>query len=243
MKKVIFNADMGEGTGMDEEIMPLISWCNIACGGHAGNEKEINKTIQLAKKNGVKIGAHPSYPDRLNFGRKVIPISYTDLVDALTEQLLLIDTCAKQHEVELHHVKPHGALYNEAVVNDEVAHAILESIQNLNSKPIILTLKNAQLATVCKDTYDVCFEAFADRNYTNDLSLVPRAKKGALLENEEEVFEHVLRMVSECKVKTIKEQVKPISFDTICVHGDNPRAVEILKYLHMRLKEVNFDII
>ncbi|WP_025739615.1 phosphatidylinositol-specific phospholipase C domain-containing protein [Aquimarina pacifica] len=242
MNNVLFNADVGEETGVDDQIMPYISWCNIACGSHAGSEKEIEKTIQLAIKHNVKIGAHPSYPDRSNFGRKVMSLPYEDLVQSLTEQLKVVNYYIEKNGETLHHVKPHGALYNEAISNQEVAQAIYESIKNTGKKPIVLTLKNSKLADVCKNEFEVCYEAFADRMYTNDLSLVSRDNEQAVLKSAEEVFEHVYKMVAKNKVKTVGKEELPIVFDTICVHGDHPNSVAILTHLHARLKDLNYDI-
>ncbi|MBG6132229.1 UPF0271 protein [Aquimarina sp. EL_43] len=239
MKKIILNADVGEEAGFDVEIMQYISWCNIACGSHAGNVEVIKKTIELAMQHNVKIGAHPSYPDRENFGRTKVEMPYGDLVKTITEQIRLVKSLTEKAGGKLHHVKPHGALYNEAVKNESVAMAIIEAVKNVDKSLCIITLKNAKLSYLSKGNFEVKHEAFADRNYNDDLTLVSRKEKEALLTDPKEIFSHVKRMVLEGKVKTKNRVEVPIFFDTICVHGDNPKSVQILKYLYKEFSILN----
>lgn len=234
------NSDVGEGAGFDEQIMPYISWCNIACGVHAGNDQVIQKTIDLALQHQVKIGAHPSYPDRENFGRVVMDISYDDLVETLTMQIQKVKSFVEERGGKLHHVKPHGALYNEAVNNKEVANAIVQSVKNIDKSLIIVTPKESLISYLCEDDMEVRFEVFADRNYNEDLTLVSRSEKNAVLMDSKNILSHVLNMISEGKVKTVKGEEVPICFDTICVHGDNPKSVEILEYLYKEFLKRNF---
>ncbi|WP_025664128.1 5-oxoprolinase subunit PxpA [Aquimarina megaterium] len=239
MKKIILNADVGEEAGFDVEIMQYISWCNIACGSHAGNVEVIKKTIELAMQHNVKIGAHPSYPDRENFGRTKVEMPYGDLVKIITEQIRLVKSLTEKAGGKLHHVKPHGALYNEAVKNESVAMAIIEAVKNVDKSLYIITLKNAKLSYLSRGNFEVKHEAFADRNYNDDLTLVSRKEKEALLTDPKEIFSHVKRMVLEEKVKTKNRVEVPIFFDTICVHGDNPKSVQILKYLYKEFSILN----
>ena len=242
MKQIVFNADVGEGVGNDHQIMPYISWCNIACGAHAGDEDEIVKTIQLALRHDVKIGAHPSYPDRENFGRKSMQMDFEDLVVSITQQIQLVKNYVEELGGELHHVKPHGALYNDAFAKREVGEAILQSIKNIDKRLKIITLEDSVLSYLCKDDVEVCFEAFADRNYNNDMTLVSRAEKDAILENKLDVFEHVKRMVIDGKIKTKSGKEQTVFFDTICVHGDHQNAVEIIRYLYSSFVELGYDL-
>ncbi len=242
MKKIILNADVGEEAGFDEEIMPCISWCNIACGSHAGNDQVIQKTIELAIKHRVKIGAHPSYPDRENFGRTSIHMKYEDLVKTITEQIVLVKSYAEKAGIKLHHVKPHGALYNDAVKNEKVASAIIEAIKNVDKSLSVITLKNSKLSYLSDAILDVKYEAFADRNYNEDLSLVSRSEKDAVITDPKTVFDHVVRMVSKGKVKTKNGVEVPVFFDTICIHGDTPGSVEILEYIHKGFSALNFVV-
>lgn len=239
MKKIILNADVGEEAGFDAEIMQYISWCNIACGSHAGSAEVIQETIALAMKYDVKIGAHPSYPDRENFGRTKVEIPYDDLVKTITEQIQLVKSLTEKAGGKLHHVKPHGALYNEAVKNESVALAIIEAVKNVDKRLYIITLKNAKLSYLSRGDFEVKHEAFSDRNYNDDLTLVSRKEKEALLTDPKEIFGHVKRMVAEGKVKTKNRVEVPIFFDTICVHGDNPKSVQILKYLYKEFSILN----
>ncbi|MDY8138074.1 5-oxoprolinase subunit PxpA [Aquimarina sp. 2201CG5-10] len=242
MKPIIFNADIGEETGFDDEIMPYISWCNIACGAHAGGEEVINKTIDLAIHHNVKIGAHPSYPDRMNFGREVMQISYANLIDTITRQIQLVKKCTEEKGQKLHHVKPHGALYNEAMKNRLVGEAILESVKNIDKSLIIVTQKDSMISLLGGENFNIKHEAFADRNYNKDLSLVSRKENNAVITDPKKVFDHVFKMISEGKVKTKEGEKLSIFFDTICVHGDNPKSVEILRYIYNEFLERNFRV-
>ncbi len=242
MKEIIFNADVGEGAGFDAQIMPFISWCNIACGSHAGDKEEIKKTVWLASAHKVKIGAHPSYPDRENFGRVKMTLAYDDLVKTIITQIEEVKFYVDKKGEKLHHVKPHGALYNEVVKNEEIASAVLEAINNIDKSLFIITSKNSKLSYLVKDKIRLKFEIFADRNYNNDLTLVSRLENEAVLTDLRQVFEHVKRMVFENKVRTKKGEELSIFFDTICVHGDNPKSVEILEYLHHEFLKLNLKI-
>ncbi len=240
MKRIILNADVGEEAGFDAQIMPYISWCNIACGVHAGNEDVIQETIDLAITNDVRVGAHPSYPDRKNFGRISMSLSYADLVETITEQIVRVKYYAEKAGVKLHHVKPHGALYNDAVKNELVAKAIIESVKNIDKSLYIITTKESKLSYLCKDEFEIKNEVFADRNYNNDLTLVSRSEKDAVIIDPEDVFEHVFRMISEGKIKSKTGGELAVFFDTICVHGDNPNSVEILEFISKRFSDLNF---
>ncbi|GAA4272581.1 5-oxoprolinase subunit PxpA [Aquimarina gracilis] len=240
MNQIVFNADVGEEAGFDAQIMPYISWCNIACGSHAGNEKVIQKTIELAIENNVKIGAHPSYPDRENFGRKSLMLPYGDLVNTITDQILLVKYFTEKAGEKLHHVKPHGALYNDAVKNSEVAKSILESVKNIDKNLYIITPKDSKLSYLSNDVLTVKYEVFADRNYNSDLTLVSRSEKRAVIKDPMEVFDHVFRMLSKNEIRTIGGEERVVNFDTICVHGDNPNSVKILEFLKNKLTNTDF---
>lgn len=231
---------MGEEAGFDDEIMPYISWCNIACGIHAGNDQVICKTIDLAIEHKLEIGAHPSYPDRENFGRVVMDISYDDLVTTLTNQILKVKYFTEKAGGSLHHVKPHGALYNEAVKNKSVAKAIIQSILNVDKNLFLISPKDSYISNIHTHKLKIKYEVFADRNYNEDLTLVSRSEKNALLISPEKVFDHVFKMISEGKIKTIRGEEIPVFFDTICVHGDNPKSVQILEHIYRELIERNF---
>ncbi len=240
MKRIILNSDIGEETGVDDKIMPFISWCNIACGAHAGNEKTIRNTIDLALENDVKIGAHPSYPDRGNFGRSVIDISEEDLMSSLVDQIQKVKYLTEKAGGVLHHIKPHGALYNESIKNERVAKIIIESVKNVDKSLYILTTKESFISYLNTGGFKVKHEVFADRNYNNDKTLVSRSEKNAVLTNPKKVYEHVKRMVLDHKVKTIEGEEVSIFFDTICVHGDTPGSIQILEYVYKELCNLGY---
>ena len=201
MKKIDLNCDLGEwktedGFARDEKIMPFISSCNIACGGHIGDEFSMKKTIELALKHNVAIGAHPSFPDREGFGRRIIPMTSDELTRVIREQLYNFGIILNEMGGKLHHIKPHGALYNAASVDDQIATSILEATKEL----CLETLIYGQSSSIFEDVIssgnlEFVAEVFSDRAYENDLSLRDRNLEGAVLHSEKEVLEHVYSMV------------------------------------------------
>ena len=242
--KIDLNCDVGEGIGNEAQLMPYISSCNIACGAHAGSIEIIDEVIRLAQKNHVKIGAHPSYPDRENFGRLVMKISNDELEDSLIRQITLLENRTKVLTGKsIHHVKPHGALYNVSAKSEEVAKVVLTAIKKTVPQSKLYVPYNSVIEKMAlKHNFDISYEIFADRNYLEDLSLVPRSQPNALLKNEEEVCEHVLNMVANQKVKTVSGKQMTIKADTCCLHGDNVRAIRIIKFLNKELKENGISI-
>ncbi len=240
MKRILLNSDVGEEAGFDDEIMPFISWCNVACGTHAGNNEVIKKTIDLALQHDVKIGAHPSYPDRENFGRVIMDIPYNELVSIVTEQIHKVKDITEVAGGQLHHVKPHGALYNEAMKKEKVAKSIIESIKSIDKGLYIVAPKSSLISDISEGNLQVKHEVFADRNYHKNLTLVSRYDKNAVLTDPKKVFDHVWRMVSGGKVKSVKGEEVPVFFDTICVHGDNPKSVQILEYICKEFSKRNY---
>ncbi len=227
------NCDLGEGTGNDEKIMPFITSCNIACGGHTGDINSITETIRLAKKYNVKIGAHPSFPDKENFGRVPVEMPEEELKNELRQQILLIEEIADKERVKLHHLKPHGALYNLAVNDKKTAKIIIDLMRD-QGKGLSLYLPFNSLIEVLSQKYKIpyFYEVFADRAYREDLSLVSRKESGALIEDPQVIYQRVKKMITEKKVVTILGKEVKIKVDTICIHGDNPNAVEIAKLLN-----------
>jgi len=243
-KKVIdINCDLGEGLDNEALVMPYISSCNIACGAHAGSIEIIDKVIRLAKQHLVKIGAHPSYPDRENFGRKKMDISNGDLQKSIENQLLLMQERVALQNTQLHHIKLHGALYNVSAVNKEIAQVAVNAIKNTIQNTAIYAPFNSIFSHLAeKAGYKILYEVFADRNYNDDASLVSRQFSNAVLHQKEKVFEHVLKMLQEQKVSTVSGKEIPVKADTFCIHGDHKNAVEILQYLQKKLKEMNIEI-
>lgn len=242
MTQIDINSDVGEGVGNESQLMPLISSCNIACGGHAGDENTMGRTIHLALQHQVKIGVHPSFPDRLNFGRKMMDISSQDLVFSLKDQLTHFLNILKKEGGELHHIKPHGALYNAIAKKEDLANTFLDALEGLKGVPIYLPyLSKIQRAAIKRD-FRFYLEAFADRNYHTDLRLVSRLEKNAVINEPNRVLEHVLNMAKYGRVKTWDGDFVRMMAHTFCVHGDTPSALEILTYLHRELPNHNIQI-
>ncbi|PQJ80608.1 5-oxoprolinase subunit PxpA [Polaribacter porphyrae] len=241
--KIDINCDVGEGILNEHLIMQYISSCNIACGGHFGDKNSIDKTIKLAIENNVKIGAHPSYPDKENFGRKLMQISDNDLRDSICSQLDLFLERLSKVDVKLHHIKPHGALYNAIAIDEKLATKFIEITKEYLNDVFLYVSYNSVIEKVAlKMNIKIKYEAFADRNYTDSLTLVSRNHKNALLIDKNDVFNHVLNMVKYQKVKTISGLEKLIKVDTFCIHSDTKNALEIVKYLHQNLEKEGFKI-
>ena len=244
MKQYIdINCDVGEGVENESELFSLISSCNIACGGHAGSKETIRTCLKLAQENNVLIGAHPSYPDRENFGRISLDISAEDLVYSIKNQMQLFLTQCKSVGATLHHIKPHGALYNDLAKDKAKAQLFLNAIDPYKSN-IFLYVPFGSLVQklALSQNFKVKREAFADRNYNSDLSLVSREKDNAIITNEREVLAHVLGMFTENQVKSIDGKEIPLFADTFCIHGDTPNALQILTYITDRLNEFNIHL-
>ena len=238
MTCIDINADLGEGLNNEHMLMPYISSCNLACGGHAGDESLMTSVAKLAKRYKVKIGAHPSFPDRENFGRSIVDMSAAALFYSVENQIKALQKVLRKQNIQLHHVKPHGALYNLAASDEKTATIILEVMKSIKL-PLKLFVPYgsviSKLALVEK--IPIVYEVFADRNYNEDLTLVSRAQKNALITNVEKVYEHVYRMIAHSEVKTMEGTVKKIKAQTVCVHGDTPTAIDLVKYLHKKLSD------
>lgn len=231
------NCDMGEGIGNDEAIMPYISSANISCGFHAGNGDTIRQSIALAIRHNVRIGAHPSFRDKENFGRKEIQLPPDKLYAIVLEQLIKLDLIAKEKGTRLYHVKPHGALYNMAARDAETATVIAQAIKDFNEELVLYGLSDSLLISKGKALgLKTANEVFADRTYQDNGSLTPRSNNKALIENEDDCLKQVLQMVNYGTVTTTSGKTIPIAADTICIHGDGKHAVTFAKKIHEALK-------
>lgn len=227
------NCDMGEGIGNDENIIPYISSANIACGYHAGNEDTMKRTVELALKYGVKIGAHPSYPDRENFGRTDMYIPLPEVHEIIIKQINLLDKIVKEMGASLHHVKPHGALYNMAARAKPLAAVVALAVKDVNPALTVYGLSNSYLISESqKIGLKAWNEVFADRTYADDGRLTPRAKPNALVETEQLALEQVMQMVNEGCVTSTGGKKIAVTADTICIHGDGKHAVQFAKAIH-----------
>lgn len=241
---VDINCDVGEGIANEHLLFPFISSCNIACGGHFGNANTIDKTIELALKNDVKIGAHPSFPDKENFGRKVLVISEEELKVSVEFQLELFLERMRNFNQKIHHIKPHGALYNVIAKDKIEAEKFIRITKKYLDSCFLYVPYNSEIEKVAlENNVKIKYEAFADRNYNNNLTLVARSSKNAIIEEPKEVFNHVFNMIKNKTVTTISEEEKMIKADTFCVHGDHKNSVEILQYLTTQLHLKNIQIV
>lgn len=218
------SADLGEGSPGEAEIWPLITSANVACGGHIGDEHSMREAVRLAQTHGVRLGAHPSYPDRENFGRKSLVISPETLRDSLIEQISALNAFSR-----VEHVKPHGALYNDAHKNRALAGVIIDAMQQISSTLAIAAPDHSQMATAARAAgMNVIREAFADRRYEPDGSLTPRSITGSTLTVDEAAAQAAL-LVHESVVIARDGTRIAIAFDTICIHADMDEAARRLR--------------
>lgn len=242
LQYIDINADLGEGTGNDELLMPLISSCNIACGGHVGDAVSMQQTISLAKQHSVKIGAHPSFPDADNFGRKVLTMTKRELAESIFYQLLQFYAICETEEAALHHIKLHGALYNYAAKDAPTADAVVEAIIATKTRPVLYVPYNSVLHKKAENLLPLSFEAFIDRRYHEDGSLVERAHQEAVIHRKEAAWQQLYTMISTNSVRTLSGKTIPIHASTYCVHGDHKHSVAILQYLHQQLETINIGL-
>lgn len=242
MNEIHINCDLGEGGEYDQQLMPLISACNIACGGHAGNLETMHHTVSLAMENGVEIGAHPSYPDKTNFGRISLKMPPVELKRSLVAQILSLKQITEAEGAKICHVKPHGALYNDAHKDQKIAALILDALMEFDESFTLYAPEGSVLAEMAEGNFQVRYEAFSDRNYNPDGSLVSRLNSNALITDKEAVFNHLWKMAMERKIKTLNGDLIPCRASTFCLHSDTPDSVNIMKYIHQRFLEKGVKI-
>ena len=244
MKMVVdLNADLGEGAGHDDELLALVTSANIACGFHAGDADTIRRSIDAARAHNVAAGAHPSLFDRENFGRKEIPVKPAEVFDVVVYQLGIFQAIAEAAGVRPNHVKPHGALYNMAVRDEELADAIARGVASVDPKLIFFAPVESALARAGEaHNLQIAHEVFADRNYCSDGSLVSRSRPDALLHDPTEAAPRVLRMLREGKVRSVDGVDVDVRAETICLHGDNPEAVDFARALRSHLEKEGVTI-
>ena len=245
MKTIDLNCDMGEsfGTyvlGYDALAMPYVTSINVACGFHASDPDNMAKTVMLAKENGIAIGAHPGFPDLVGFGRRAMALTPEEVKNAVVYQIGALDAFCRTAGIKMQHVKAHGALYNMAEKDLAIATAIAAAIKAVDPELYMLCLANSQMVVAAKQQ-GVSFveEAFADRAYTEEGTLVSRKVAGSVIHNITEVVSRVVRMVKDESVISITGKEIPIHAQTICVHGDTPGAVEMVKALREALDKEN----
>ena len=238
------NVDVGEGVGNESQLLPLVSSCNIACGGHAGDLDSMRKVVKLCKTHKVKIGAHPSFPDKAHFGRKVMKISCADLYTSLKHQIRSLMLVLREEQMNLLHIKPHGALYNLAAVDEKTAAVIIEVMKSISLPLKLYVPFGSVIAKMAEEEkIPILVEAFADRNYNEDLTLVSRHEAKAIIVDPNNMFDHIFRIISQGKVKTLSGVEVVLNARTFCVHGDHPDAVNTLQKLVKKLTQNNVKII
>jgi UPF0271 protein len=250
--KIDLNSDVGEsfGTyrlGLDEEVIPLITSANIACGWHAGDPGAMRRTISLARRHGVAAGAHPGFPDLLGFGRRNMDASLEEIEDYVTYQIGALSAFASAQSIPLQHVKPHGALYNMAARDTRIWESISKVLSRLNRDLILVVMagRNRKDLEEIGRHYDIrmVFEFFADRGYNPDGTLVSRREPGAIIHDQQVAAERVLMMVREGKVVAKDGKEIAISAQTVCVHGDNPSAVLLTRKIREALLGSGIEVV
>ena len=234
---VDLNSDLGEGAGHDNEILDLVSSANIACGFHAGDASSIFATIKAALERNVSLGAHPSFPDRENFGRTEMNLPAEEAYSGVAYQIGAFYALARAAGSRMNHVKAHGALYNMAARDRALADVIVNTVYALDPKLVLFVPSGSQLDFAATELgLATASEVFADRNYLADGSLVPRSDSRAFVHDPAEAAERIIRILSEGKVRAIDGRDVAVSARTICVHGDNPEAVTFVRKLRNRLE-------
>jgi UPF0271 protein len=235
---VDLNADLGEDAGHDDELLELVTSANIACGFHAGDADSMRRSIEAARSRNVAVGAHPSLFDRENFGRKELPVKANEVFDAVVYQLGIFAAIAEACGLRPNHVKPHGALYNMAARDSELADAIARAAVSVDRQLIFFAPVNSALSRAGEaHGLQIAHEVFADRNYCQDGSLVSRSRPDALLHDPVDAAPRVLRMLREGKVRSVDGGNVDVRAETICLHGDNPEAVDFARALRSQLEE------
>lgn len=236
MYSVDVNCDMGEGCPNDRALMDYVSSVNVACGYHAGDLETMRRTVDNALQKGKAIGAHPGYADRNNFGRTSMSLARSEILDLVGEQIIKLLEVCNAAGAKLSHVKPHGALYNQAARNSEIAAAIAEAVSNLDPSLVLFGLSGSEsLYAGCQAGLQTASEVFADRTYCPDGSLTPRSEPGALIKDVAAATDQAVRMVTRGTVIATNGEALTIKADTICIHGDGENALKFAEAIYTKL--------
>ena len=244
MRQLDLNADVGEGDPeADTALLPLVSSANIACGLHAGDTHTMRATVALAMRHGVAVGAHPGFDDREGFGRRPQQLTADEIRELLVIQLDALDAIARAEGTTLHHVKPHGALYNQAETDGGLANAIVAAIRAFDSTLRLVGRAGSAMEQAARAAgHAFSAEAFADRRYRADGTLLPRAEPGALLVDPEEVARQVRSLVTDSEVRASDGSRVAVSFETLCVHGDTPGAASLARRIRQELGALGVSV-
>ena len=236
MQQIDLNADIGEGFAFDEALLAHLSSANIACGLHAGDALAMTRAVRWAKQNQVRIGAHPSFPDRENFGRSNMQLSPEALRAYLLYQLGALQSICEAEGVAISYVKPHGALYNMAAKDADLALQIVETIKSVNPQLKLMGLAGSQMLQVAQaHGLETIAEVFADRHYMPDGSLVPRSHPQAMVESDDAAIAQVLQMLQQGEVTAIDGSKVKVAPQSICLHGDNQQALQFAQRIAAEL--------
>ena len=239
--EININCDLGEKSKFhsienDPELLNIVNSANIACGYHAGDEETMNMVIKISKSNGVSIGAHPSFKDRENFGRKKINLNSSEITKLITDQYEILQKVAQNHNENVTHIKPHGALNNMACEDFELANTIAKTINNIDKNIIFLVPTGSQMEIAAKKLkMKIACEIFADRNYEDDGNLVSRSKDHALITDPNMAKKHVLSMVKNQALNCFSGKQIPCEIDSVCIHGDNESSLATAKSIKENL--------
>ncbi len=248
MFSIDLNCDMGESFGAwkmghDAELMDFVTSVNIACGFHAGDAGVIRQTVETAIKKGVAIGAHPSFPDLQGFGRREMKLSAQEIFDIVLYQISAVKGICEAFGTKLHHVKPHGALYNQAAKDSEIAETIARAVKKIDENLIFYGLSGSFLILQAeKIGLKTASEVFADRTYQPDGNLTPRSESDALIKDSEKALSQVLQMITEQTVTATNGDKVALKAETICIHGDGENALEFAKIINAKLTENGIEI-
>lgn len=251
-RRIDLNSDVGESfgaykIGLDEEVIPHLTSANIGCGFHGGDPSVMRKTVALAKQNGVEVGAHPGFPDLVGFGRRNLDATPEEIQDYILYQTGALQAFAVSQGLKLQHMKAHGALYNMAVANPKLWEAMAEAVSRLDKEIILVVLASSDNPSLLEmgKRYGIriAFEAFPDRAYRKNGALVSRREKGAVIEDHEVVAKRALKMALEGRVIAIDGTEIELRPDTLCVHGDNPAAVRMVKRIREELKTAGVQVV
>ena len=246
--RIDLNSDLGESfgsykIGMDEEIIKLVSSVNIACGWHAGDPNVMARTVKDAIRHGVGIGCHPGFPDLLGFGRRTMQVSPEDLKNYVKYQMGALKAFITSEGGVLQHVKPHGAMYNMAAKDEALANAIVDAVYEVDSDVILMGLAGSKMIDCAKTKgLRTASEVFADRAYNRDGTLVPRSQEGAVIHDTKKAIDQVLQMVKSNSITAVTGEIINIEADSICVHGDNLKALEFVTSIRYQLKISGIEI-
>ena len=247
--EININCDLGEkskhhSNKYDPDLLEIVNSANVACGYHAGDEETMNQVIKISKKNGVSIGAHPSFNDPENFGRERINLNSSEIAKLIMDQYEILQKIAVNHGENVSHIKPHGALNNMACEDIELATTLAKTIKGISKDLIYLVPTGSKMEKAAKKLdMKIACEIFADRNYEDDGNLVSRKKSHALITDPEQAQKHVLKMVKSQSLNCHSGKQIPCEIDSVCIHGDNLSSLETAKYIRKNLVENGLKLI